>query len=254
MARSPSPLQAAPIIEADGVQDPVDTRDRLKLAARRLFARRGIDGVAVRDIVAASGQRNAASIFYYFGTKEALVRELVVDGARRIDERRNAALDELEAQPMQPRLRQIIDTLVRTSYPAAGEGPDEQAYLRFIATLQSQHRDLFLDALGERWNHGHKRVLEHIRRLLPQLPAAILNQRLVFMSVYVSSVLAAREAVLDDPGRKNSSLRGTFAIENLVDTIEAMLSAAPAPATMSALAEEPVSRVRTRAGTRKSIS
>ena len=77
---------------------PANTRERIKKTAITLFAQRGIDGVAVRDIVLSSGQRNAASLHYYFGTKEALVRELVLDGATRINERRHAALDALEAR------------------------------------------------------------------------------------------------------------------------------------------------------------
>ena len=57
-------------------------REQIKLAARRLFAIRGIDGVSVREIVEAAEQKNHGSLAYYFGTKEALVRELVADGAK----------------------------------------------------------------------------------------------------------------------------------------------------------------------------
>jgi len=58
-----------------------DTREHIKLSARRLFAQRGIDGVTVREIVAASEQKNSGSLHYYFRTKDALVRELIVDTA-----------------------------------------------------------------------------------------------------------------------------------------------------------------------------
>lgn len=223
---------------AQPVAEPVETRERLKLAARRLFAQRGIDGVTVRDIVAAGGQRNAASIFYYFGAKEALVHELIVDGARRIDERRNAAFDALERRPAPPSLRTVIATLIETSFNEAddpGEPASEQTYLRFIATLQTSHRDLFLDALDQRWNRGFLRGLEHIRRLLPKIAPAIVSQRLVFMSLYLGSVLAAREAALADPTRQASSLRGDLAVENLIDTLVAMLAVAPGNATLKTL-------------------
>ena len=62
------------------------TREGLKSAARKLFAERGFDGVTVRDIIQAAGQRNGASLYYHFRTKEALVLELVVDGAKLIDD------------------------------------------------------------------------------------------------------------------------------------------------------------------------
>jgi AcrR family transcriptional regulator len=94
------------------------TRERLKTAAQRLFAERGIDGVSVRDIVAAAGARNGASIHYHFGAKEALVQELVLEGAQRIDLRRNAALDSLENDGGPRCVAEVVRLLVETARPA----------------------------------------------------------------------------------------------------------------------------------------
>ena len=102
------------------------TRDNMKLAARRLFAQNGIDGVTTRDIVAASEQKNAGSLHYYFGTKEALVRELIVDTAKLIDDRRNASLDQLEAGGGPQTLREVLDVLVFPSLNL-GEADGEEA-------------------------------------------------------------------------------------------------------------------------------
>ena len=70
-------------------------RDAIKRAAQSLFAARGVDAVSVREILTAAGQKNGASLHYYFGSKDALVAQLVIDGARLIDERRVARLDAL---------------------------------------------------------------------------------------------------------------------------------------------------------------
>lgn len=212
-----------------------DTRQLLKRSAQRLFADRGFDGVAVRDIVAASGQRNAASIHYYFGTKEALARELVVDGARRIDAVRIAALDALEAQTPQPTLRQTLDLLVRSSLVPPDEG-EEATFLRFIAMLRTNHRALFLDAVGERWNLGFKRLVAHLKRLLPALPPEVLSQRLVFLTIYLGDVLATREAALAETRGKTSFWQQPLAHENLVDTLVGLLQVAPSAETLAALA------------------
>lgn len=222
---------AAPGGSVTGPVATADTRDQLKKVAMRLFAQRGVDGVTVRDIVNASGQRNAASIHYYFGTKEALVRELILDGAQRIDGRRHAALDALEAGERPATLRQVLKALVDSSFAEGDEGAG--SYLQFIAMLRMQHRDVFIDVLDDQWNSAYQRALKWLERYLNHLPRRILKQRLAFMGIYLGAALAEREAAMADPQRQQSSLKGRFTLENLVDTLEAMLLAPPSAQTMA---------------------
>ncbi len=74
-----------------------ETRNQIKAAAQMLFARHGVDAVTVQQIVEAAGQRNNAALHYHFGSKEELIRQMVVDGAAVLDERRQGMLRELEA-------------------------------------------------------------------------------------------------------------------------------------------------------------
>jgi AcrR family transcriptional regulator len=202
-----------------------NAREQIKLAARRLFAIRGIDGVSVREIVEAAEQKNHGSLSYYFGTKEALVRELVADGAKLIDIRRNAFLDRLEAAGGPKRVRDVVEALV---YPSIGLGAteeEEDTYLRFIATLTLNHRALFMDALEKRWNSGYLRALDHLRRLMPDMPAAAKNQRFVFMGGYLSAVLSMREAALTDATRPHPTWASADMLPHFVQTLTAMLEA-----------------------------
>ena len=66
-----------------------DTRNQLKAAAQMLFARHGVDAVTVQQIVSAAGQRNNAALHYHFGSKEELIRQLVVDGATVLEPHRH---------------------------------------------------------------------------------------------------------------------------------------------------------------------
>jgi AcrR family transcriptional regulator len=201
-------------------------REQIKLAARRLFAIRGIDGVSVREIVEAAEQKNHGSLAYYFGTKEALVRELVADGAKLIDMRRNAFLDRLEAERGPKRVRDVVEALVYPSIGLAGENEDEEdTYTRFIAMLAMNHRELFMDALEKRWNSGYLRALEHLRRLMPEMPAAAKNQRFVFMGGYLSAVLSMREAALTDATRPHPAWASADMLPHFVQTLTAMLEA-----------------------------
>ncbi|MFD2431981.1 TetR/AcrR family transcriptional regulator [Sphingobium scionense] len=67
----------------------------------------------MREIAAAAGQKNHGAVSYYFGSKEALVRALVMDGAMALDRERNAALDGLEAQGGPRTIREVVEILVR---------------------------------------------------------------------------------------------------------------------------------------------
>ena len=59
------------------------TRDRLVETAAGLFARRGYDGVSVREIVAGAGA-NLGAVTYHFGGKEKLFSEVVVREVERV--------------------------------------------------------------------------------------------------------------------------------------------------------------------------
>ena len=216
------------------------TRDLIKLAARRLFAHRGLDGVSVRDVVLAAGQRNSGSLHYYFGTKEELARELVADGAKLIDERRNTQLDALEASGGPRTLREIVEILVWPSTNLAASEPgggarSEDTYIRFITMLQMSHRQLFFDALEGKWASGYDRCLQHIRKLLKGIDPEIANQRMVFMSLYMRAAMSSREAALDGAAQTHQFWSADFTMQNFIDTIEAILSPPPSRQTRAAI-------------------
>ncbi|WP_061927928.1 TetR/AcrR family transcriptional regulator [Altererythrobacter epoxidivorans] len=174
----------------------------IKAVALKLFAERGVDGVTVRQIAEAAGQKNHAALTYHFGSKEALIRVLIVDGARAIDARRNAALDAASEAGGPKSVLEIMQILVDTSIdpdpPEWGE-----CYNRFVVGLQSSNRALFMDALAGQWNSGYQRCLDEVRLLKKDISPSILNQRLVFMGGALGGILAGRETELADQSRQH---------------------------------------------------
>ncbi|MES2034586.1 MAG: helix-turn-helix domain-containing protein [Pseudomonadota bacterium] len=201
-----------------------DAAGRLKQVACRLFAQRGVDGVTVREIAEAAGQKNHAAVGYHFGSKEALIRELVLDGAVLIDRNRNAGLDALEAAGGPTGVREIADLLIATSIGLEGSGL-EDSYNRFIVMLAMTHREVFMNALDGRWNSGYQRCLDHLRRLMPDMPAAAKNERLVFMGAYLGSVVSAREAALADTSRDHRMWDSEQTLGHFAATITALIEA-----------------------------
>lgn len=202
------------------------TREQIKLAARRLFAQRGIDGVTVREIVAASTQKNAGSLHYYFRTKEALVRELIVDTAALIDSRRIEALDALEKKGGPGSLREVLEVLILPSTNLGGADGEEDTYLRFISMLALQDRQLLDDVLQGGLNTGYQRCLGHIRKLVYDVDPEILEQRIVFMSISLRAILAAREASLEAQPESHHFWVRQEAISNLLNSMEGLLTCA----------------------------
>ena len=217
-ARSTTPAPKR-VVEEDG------TRERLKSAAMRLFSIHGIDGVSVRDIVAEAGARNGASLHYYFRTKDDLIRELVVDAARRSDRARNLRLDRLEAEDGPKSVKDIlrliveVETIDRSDPDQNNDLPIGFGHMRFVVAMEFNHRKMFLDSIGDRWNKSYLRCIAHMRRLLAHLPQQIVSQRLVFMGLFTNSALAAREtAFVNDP--TGGRLWGqSNALENMINTI-----------------------------------
>lgn len=201
-------------------------RDWIKLAARRLVAERGVDGVTTREIIKAAGQKNQGSLNYYFGTKEELIREIVVDGAKLIDERRNAALDDLHAKGGPQSVEDITDILI---FPAVrisrGGKYQEDSYSRFVTQVQDYHPALFADALANKWNSGYQRCLTELRKMLPDIPSVVLNQRFIFMGAYLGSVLSKRERVLTDQSRPTKLWASDGTLHHFSQTMAAILTA-----------------------------
>lgn len=219
--------------------DGAETRTRLKEEAQRLFALRGLEGVSVQDIISAAGQRNSASLRYYFGNKLELARELVVDGARLIDEDRQARVDRLEAQGALS-VRAVLGALLFPMLELA-ERTGQPTYIRMIANLQLNDRAFLREALENKWNAGYQRCNALLRDLLPDIDPAIVDHRLSLVGIYGNAVLAAWEASRDsgEPGRLWAP---GYAVSNLMDTFEGMLVALPSDETRSLLGESKSNR------------
>lgn len=209
-----------------------ETKDQIKAAAQMLFARYGIDAVTVQQIVDAAGQRNNAALHYHFGSKEELIRQLVVDGAAVLDRRRRAMLEEIEARGGPQSIREVLRVLF---IPVLELGGDDrwQGYIRFISSLQASDRKTLRAALNNRWNSGYVACFAHIKRMLP-LPAPIIEQRLAIVSIYSNAILSTLEAA-----RESRSARGNkiwdqgFTIENILDTLEAVIASPPSAETLA---------------------
>ncbi len=116
-----------------------DARERIFLAAERLFAERGFDGVSVRDIVQAA-EVNLAAVSYYFGSKGELLLEVFSSRARALNRERRALLREAEARhggnpPLADILRALMAPPILWRDPATGKDTASRFISRAMAEV-----------------------------------------------------------------------------------------------------------------------
>lgn len=207
------------------VTDPAsrsEAAETIKAAAVRLFAERGVDGVTVRQIAEAAGQKNHAAVGYHFGSKDDLVRAVIVHGARLIDDLRCAMLDAAEPKGGPHSVLEVVQLLLQSSLPPASP-PWSDCYNRCVVMLQMANRTLFMQALEGRWNAGYLRCQDHIRRLHPEIEPATLNQRLLFMGAALGGILASRERELADTSRPHPMWNAPGTLDHAAAALAAMI-------------------------------
>src|SRR6476646_7326443 len=94
--------------------NPESTKQQLIAAAEELFAARGIEGVSLREINTAAGQRNSTALQYHFGDRYGLVRAVLRKHTPAVDAARHAMLDDYQRAGRDD-LRALAEALVRPS-------------------------------------------------------------------------------------------------------------------------------------------
>jgi AcrR family transcriptional regulator len=201
-----------------------ETRRLLKRAARELFAERGIHGVSLREIAHAARQKNQGAVSYYFGTKDGLIAEILIDGAQRIEARRRVFIDALEAQGGPHSIEDAVAAIVMPSARFSEEDVDYGSFFsRFLIQLSQSDQGFADSTLRDRWSKGYQKCLKHLRRLMEAETASVQNRRFVFLGIYVSSLLAQREVMMADKSRAHAMWRSDDMLTDIVATTSAML-------------------------------
>ena len=202
--------------------NPDSTRQRLVAAAEELFATRGIDGVSLREINAAAGQRNTTALQYHFGDRAGLVRAVLAKHHRGIEEARHEVLDGYERIGVAD-LRSLAAALVRPAATKLGDVDGGRCYLRIHAQVvnmadwyaptpdDSEAATQLLDLSDSinRWRHL-------VAPLLPDVAVRRLHHR--FAAIRLSATELARRAAAAP--RRDDRLF----VSHLIDVIAATLA------------------------------
>jgi AcrR family transcriptional regulator len=196
----------------------------LAAAARSLFARRGIEGVSLREITRAAEQGNTRALQYHFGDRGALLAAVVAPYEAEVGSRRSALLDELDARP-DLEMREVASALVRPS-AAMLDVDGGKDYLRIMAEVVSDPRR-YVDEVDP-IHPGLDRWVAVASRLMPA-EVDPLHRRFAAMQLCASE-LGRRSAT---ERRKDHRLF----VSDLTDLVAAILDAPVSSETSYLLAE-----------------
>lgn len=202
---------------------PDHTRDKLIRAAEALMAERGLDAVTFAEITQAAGQRNNSAVPYHFGDRQGLIRAVLAKHTAPIAARRAEMLDELGSRAT---LRDLVAALVRPIVAELEHADGGTDYVQIMALMLS-HPELDAADLGER--PVTRRLSRLFADVLPQYPPVVYDDRMALVrSVLFHGLADHARSIVDtsaDPVR-----RRVF-VENLIDSIEALLVARPSATT-----------------------
>ena len=101
------------------------TREHLLDVAEQLLSTRGLDGVSLREIRIAAGQRNTSALQFHFGDREGLLRALSERHRPRLQGLLVEHYDVMMAEGRENDPRSLLGVFVRPTvdYVFAGESP-----------------------------------------------------------------------------------------------------------------------------------
>lgn len=191
-----------------------DTRQRLLLTALHLYSREGLHGVSLRRISAVAGSRNSAAMHYHFDNKQGVLRalvELIADELSAIDTR-------LRASAAPPRT--LREACFHTLRPLA-RLPAEQIWgadaLRFMSRMAGDGNPQIAAVINRVYEPFWRRTDRSLAGLLPDLPAATRQLRLMFMSVNVFHGFAEVGSLAHTPLGDLSHFDEEVLLNHLVD-------------------------------------
>ena len=176
------PRTKAPKTAADS-----DTRDAIVQAALTLFAKHGVDGVSLRQIVSAAGQANPSAVHYHFHSKEGLVAAVLQHVQKRLLPLQQQAVDSMDEARSQglSSVREIMrlwTTPMVLMYSTSDEG---RMGIRFMSRLTWQPHNMGQDQLVGCGVEHMNQVCEHLSILIPHKTP----QQLFFLTVITTANL-----------------------------------------------------------------
>lgn len=146
-------------------------KERILEIAERQFAKRGFDGVSLREITNEAGV-DVALVKYHFGNKQGLFDELLRRRAEAINTERSEALDAVLAKHDPAPVEEIVDAFTHTLLnKVVSEDPTWRSYFGLLAQVNN-NPEWGGKTMSKNFDPLVRRFVEAIGRTLPDCDEA----------------------------------------------------------------------------------
>jgi AcrR family transcriptional regulator len=159
----------------------------LILTAERLFGEHGLNGVSLRQILAAAGQANSSAVQHHFGSKTGLITAAYQTREQVLEVARAAALAALRADELSS-LKLLMRAWLMPILEVLSE-EERMIYARFMLQLLplDAHDHPYFKSL--QFSPASVELTRRIRGSLPDLPSVVFNTRLrLSVSLFLEGV------------------------------------------------------------------
>ncbi len=215
------------LLPLDGRSD-LQTRDLLVLAALRLFARHGIEGVSLRQITAEAKQSNQSVVQYYFQSKGGLIEAVLQHVTEILMPSQDVALAELEAAAGLLSPRQVVSKAVMPFVMAYATSDVGRWAIRFLSrmTWQADEKGFRL-VEGMLWPY-FMRVERHLEAAMPNQSRESLQIKCLFAIVDLIHGLASSRLLASSPVVGEQYKKDPWSVaQHMIDYITGGLSSEP---------------------------
>ena len=203
-----------------------DTRQRLLDAAEWLFIENGYEAMSLRHITARAGA-NLAAVNYHFGSKEALIRELLSQRLDRLNQERLQLLSASESLGTENRdATAILGMLFVPAFRLSHGDASGPAFMRLLGRVYSDPSPFIRSYLQQHYKSISGKFFEAFSLALPALPRHELGLRLHFALKALSGMLAGEDMqALIASITKGQTINDAELLARLVSLIAPILTA-----------------------------
>ncbi len=203
-----------------------ETRKRLLEATEWLFIESGYEAMSLRHITARAGA-NLAAVNYHFGSKEALMHEVLSQRLDRLNRERLQLLSTCEQEQTNGlNAAAVLAMLFIPAFRLSHGDTSGPAFMRLLGRVYSDPSPFIRTYLEAHYRPISGRFFEAFSRALPALPRRELGLRLHFALKALSGMLAGEDMqALIASVSKGEKINDTELLARLVSLLAPILTA-----------------------------